>query len=167
MHHLMLAIALLAFAALEVIFVKFSDTPEAALTFGAMSFLVLLLLSGSGGTFGCEPEDYTSVFGPVLGPGLKVFLTRIVLASAIPVVLLVALAYLPDLEDPLDPSETVYVGSTFAWFWLLMSLSLVGAVLGFLWLRTGALDAVVVGGLVVLALGLLSWTKFDASWEDV
>jgi len=77
----------------------------------------------------------------MLGPGLKGFLTRIVLASVIPVVLLVALAYVPDLDDPLDPSQTVQLGSILAGFWLLMSLALVGAVLGFLWPRSGALDA--------------------------
>jgi hypothetical protein len=136
----MLAIALPSFAALDVIFVEFSDTPAAALTFAVMSFLVLLLLSGSAGSFGPEPEDYTTLFGPMLGPGLKGFLTRIVLASVIPVVLLVALAYVPDLNDPLDPSETVRLGSSLAGFWLLMSLALVGAVLGFLWPRSGALD---------------------------
>jgi hypothetical protein len=166
-HHLLIAIALLAFAALDVIFVEFSDTPAAALTFAAMSFLVLLLLSGSAGSFGREPEDYTTLFGPMLGPGLKGFLTRIVLASVIPVVLLVALAYVPDLNDPLDPSETVQLGSILAGFWLLMSLALVGAVLGFLWPRSGALDAVVVGGLVVLIQSLLSWAKFDASRDAV
>jgi hypothetical protein len=50
---------------------------------------------------------------------------------------------------------------------LLISLALVGAVLGFLWPRTGELDTVVVGGLVVLAQSLLSWAKFDVSREDV
>ena len=167
MHHLMLAIALLAFAALDVIFVEFSDTPEAALTFAAMSFLVLLLLSGSAGSFDRGSEDYSTLFGPVLGPGLKGFLARIVLASVIPAALLVALAYIPDLDDPLNPSETVQLGSTLAVFWLLMSLALVGAVLGFIWPRSGALDAVVVGGLVVLAQSLLSWAKVDASREAV
>ena len=39
--------------------------------------------------------------------------------------------------------------------------------LGFLWPRTGELDTVVVGGLVVLAQSLLSWAKFDVSREDV
>ena len=40
-----------------------------------------------------------------------------------------------------------------------------GAVLGFLWPRTGALEAVLVGGSVVLAQSLLSWTKVDANRE--
>jgi hypothetical protein len=163
----MIAIALMAFAALDVIFVEFSDTSAAALTFAVTAFLVLLLLSGSAGSFYREPEDYTTFFDPVLGPGFKGFLRRIVLATFIPAILLVALAFIPDLDDPLDPSEIVHVGSTFAGFWLLMALALVGAVLGFLWPRTGALDAVVVGGLVVLAQSLLSWAKFDVSREDV
>jgi hypothetical protein len=89
-------------------------------------------------------------------------LVRTSLAAVIPVVLLLILAYIPDLDDPLDPSETVQLGSTFAVFWLLMSLALVGAVLGFLWPRSGALEAVLVGGLVVLAQSLLSWAKVDA-----
>ncbi len=167
MRHLMIAIALLAFAALEVIFVEFSDTAAAALVFAATSFFVLLLLGGSAGSFGREPEDYTRFFGPLLGPGLKGFLIRIALASAIPLALLVALAYIPDLDDPMDPNETVQLGSTLAVFWLLMSLALVGAVLGFLWPRSGALDAVVVGGVVVVAQSLLSWVKVDASREAV
>ena len=102
-----------------------------------------------------------------MGPGRKWFLTKILMAALIPVVLLVVLAFIPDLDDPLDPSETVQLGSTFAVFWLLMSLALVGAVLGFIWPRTGALEAVLVGGLVVLAQSLISWAKVDASREAV
>ena len=57
------------------------------------------------------------------GAGRKWFLTKILMAALIPVVLLVVLAFIPDLDDPLDPSETVQLGSTFAVFWLLMSLA--------------------------------------------
>ncbi len=42
-----------------------------------------------------------------------------------------------------------------------------GAVLGFLWPRKGALEAVLVGGLVVLSQSLLSWAKVDASREAI
>ena len=44
-----------------------------------------------------------------------------------------------------------------------MSLALVGAVLGFLRHNSGALDAVLVGGAVIIAQSLLSWSKADAS----
>ena len=158
----MIATALLAFAGLDVVFVEFSDTPAAALTFAVMSYMILLLLSGSAGSFGDELEGYAVFLGPFLGPGRLGLLVRTSLAAVIPVVLLLILAYIPDLDDPLDPSETVQLGSTFAVFWLLMSLALVGAVLGFLWPRSGALEAVLVGGLVVLAQSLLSWAKVDA-----
>ena len=40
-----------------------------------------------------------------------------------------------------------------------MALGLAGAVLGFLWPRNRAFEALVVGGLVVLAQSLLSWAK--------
>jgi len=162
LRHLMIATALLAFAGLDVVFVEFSDTPAAALTFAVLSYMILLLLSGSAGSFGDELEGYAAFLGPFLGPGRLGLLVRTSLAAVIPVVLLLILAYIPDLDDPLDPSETVQLGSTFAVFWLLMSLALVGAVLGFLWPRSGALEAVLVGGLVVLAQSLLSWAKVDA-----
>lgn len=167
MRHLMIAVALLAFAGLDVIFVEFSDTPSAALTFAVLAYLILLLLSGAAGSFGHYVNDYAAFVGPLMGPGRKWFLTKILMAALIPVVLLVVLAFIPDLDDPLDPSETVQLGSTFAVFWLLMSLALVGAVLGFIWPRTGALEAVLVGGLVVLAQSLISWAKVDASREAV
>ncbi len=109
---MMMAMALLVFAALYVIFVEFSNTSAAALTFAVTAFLVLLLLSGTAGSFVSEPQDYTGFFRPVLGPGLRGFLTRIVVAAVVPVILLVALAYIPDLDDPLDPSEIVHLGST-------------------------------------------------------
>ena len=167
MRHLMIAVALLAFAGLDVIFVEFSDTPAAALTFAVLAYLILLLLSGTAGSFGDKLSDYTVYIGPLMGPGRIGFLTKILMAALIPVLLLLVLAFIPDLDDPLDPSETVQLGSTFAVFWLLMSLALVGAVLGFIWPRTGALEAVLVGGLVVLAQSLISWAKVDASRDAV
>ena len=65
------------------------------------------------------------------------------------------------------PSATVQLGSTLAVFWLLMSLGLVGVVQGFLWPHSGVFQAVVVGGLVVLTQGLLSWAKVDAGREEL
>ena len=167
MRHVMIAVALLTFAGLDVIFVEFSDTPSAALTFAVLAYLILLLLSGTAGSFGDKLSDFAGFFGPVIASSRKVFLTKILMAALIPVVLLLVLAFIPDLDDPLDPSETVQLGSTFAVFWLLMSLALVGAVLGFIWPRTGALEAVLVGGFVVLAQSLISWAKADASRDAV
>lgn len=167
MPHLMIAVSLLVFAGLDVVFVTFSDTPAAALTFAVLSFLILLILTGSAGSFVGELEGHTTFLSPLLGPGHLGVLTRLGLAALIPLALLLILAYIPDLDDPLDPSETVQLGSTFAVFWLLMSLALVGAVLGFLWPRTGALEAVLVGGIVVLAQSLLSWVKVDASRDSL
>ena len=164
---MMIAIALLAFAGLDVIFIEFSDTPDAALTFAVLAYLILLLLSSTAGRLREEISDYTAFFRPLSGLGWKGLLTRVLAAALIPVVLLLVLAFVSDLDDPLDPSETVQLGSTFAVFWLLMSLALVGAVLGFLWPRTGALEAVLLGGVVVLAQSLLSWAKVDASRDAV
>lgn len=167
MHHLMIAVALLALVVLDVTFVRFSDTASAALTFAVLSYTILLLLSASAGTFVDEPEDSATFLGPILGAGPQGLLTRVLLATSIPVALLLILAFIPDLDDPVVPSETIQLGSTFAVFWLLMALALVGAVLGFLWPRTGAFEAVVAGGLVVLAQGLLSWAKVEASREAI
>ena len=163
MRHIMIATALLAFAGLDLVFVRFSDTPAAALTFAGLSYAILLLLSGSAGRFWVDPGDYSTVPGRYLEPEMLRFPIRIPVAASIPIGLLLVLAFIPDLDDPLDPSETVQLGSTFAVFWLLMSLALVGAVLGFLWPKTGALEAVLVGGMVVLAQCLLSLVKVDAS----
>ena len=63
MRHLMIAVALLAFAGLDVIFVEFSDTPSAALTFAVLAYLILLLLSGTAGSFGDGLNDYTFSLG--------------------------------------------------------------------------------------------------------
>jgi len=169
--HLIIAAALLAFAGLDLVFVEFSDTPTAALMFALLSFIILLILSGAAGGYGEVPEDNAAfpgqVRGPLGGPGSGIVLVRILLAALIPVVLLLLLAYIPDLDDPLNPSATVQLGSTFAVFWLLMSLALAGAVLGFLFPRTGTLEAVLAGGAVVLAQSLLSWAKADAGREAI
>ena len=170
MRHLIIGSALLVFAALDVVFVAFSETPSAALVFSVLSYLILLLLSWAAGGFPqrsgfTATEGNTVYLGSLLGTLRGGTLGRVAIAALVPVVLLLLLAFIPDLDDPLDPSETVQLGSTFAVFWLLMSLALVGAVLGFLWPKSGALDAVLVGGTVILAQCLLSWAKADASRE--
>ena len=163
MRHLMIAVSLLAFAGLDVVFVRFSDSPSAALVFAVLSYFILLILSGSAGSFVDESKNVPNPPRPLLGSNLTAVLARIAVAAFIPLGLLLLLAYIPDLDDPLEPSETVQLGSTFAVFWLLMSLALLGVVLGFLRPRTGALEAVLLGGIVVLAQSLLSWFKVDAS----
>ena len=94
-------------------------------------------------------------------------MSRLLLAYSVPAVLLLLVAFLPDLDGPLAPNATVQLGSTFAVFWLLMSLALVGVVQGFLWPHSGVSQAVIVGGLVVATQGLLSWAKVDASWQNL
>lgn len=167
MHHLMIAVALLATVGLDLIFVSFSDAPAAALTFALLSYVIMLLLSGSATGYASEPEDYTTFLNPLVRHGLSGFVVRVVLAYTVPTALLLLIAFIPDLDDPLVPNDTVQLGSTFAVFWLLMSLALVSTVLGFLWPRTGPVQAVLVGGLVVATQGLLSWAKADASMDSL
>lgn len=171
MRHLIIAAALLAFAGLDVVFVEFSDTPTAALMFALLSFIILLMLSGAAGVYGDEPESNAAFPGqpraPLGRPGSQLVLRRIFLAALVPVAFLLLLAYIPDLDDPLNPSATVQLGSTFAVFWLLMSLALAGAALGYLFPRTGTLEAVLSGGVVVLAQSLLSWAKADAGRDAI
>ena len=163
----MIAVALLATVGLDLIFVSFSDAPAAALTFALLSYVIMLLLSGSASGYASEPEDYTTFLNPLVRHGLSGFLARVLLAYTVPMVLLLLIAFIPDLDDPLVPNDTVQLGSTFAVFWLLMSLGLVSAVLGFLWPRTGPVQAVLVGGLVVMTQSLLSWAKADASRDSL
>ena len=167
MHHLLIAVALLSLVGLDLIFVSFSDTASAALTFAVLSYVILLLLSVSAGTLVQPPADNGAPHGFLPEPGPLGFAARTLLASLIPVVLLLVLAFMPDQDNPFGPSASVQLGTTFAAFWLLMSLALVGTVLGFLWPRTGAGQAVVVGALVVLVQGLLSWARVDASRETI
>ena len=167
MHHLLIAVALLATVGLDLIFVSFSDEASAALTFALLSYFILLLLSGSAGSYVPRMEDYTAFLGPLVREGTRGFVSRLLLAYSVPAVLLLLVAFIPDLDDPLAPSATVQLGSTFAVFWLLMSLGLVGVVQGFLWPHSGAFQAVIVGGLVVMTQGLLSWAKVDAGREDL
>ena len=85
------------------------------------------------------------------------------LAYSVPAVLLLLVAFLPELEDPLTPNATVQLGSTFAVFWLLMSLVLAGVVQGSLRPHSRIFQAVIVAGLVVATKGLLSRAKVYAS----
>ena len=167
MHHLLIAVALLASVGLDLIFVSFSDAAAAALVFAILSYGIMLLLSGSAVGYVQQGVDYTTIIRPLLGPGLQGFIVRVLLAYCAPGVLLLLVAFIPDLDDPMVPNATVQLGSTFAVFWLLMSLGLVGVVLGFLWPRSGPFQAVVVGGLVVLTQGLLGWAQTDASRESL
>ena len=167
MHHLLIAVALLSLVGLDLIFVSFSDTASAALTFAVLSYVILLFLSVSAGTLVQQPEGNGASLGLLPEPGPLGYVLRTLLASLVPVVLLLVLAFMPDQDNPFGPSASVQLGSTFAAFWLLMSLALVGTVLGFLWPRSGAGQAVVVGALVVLVQGLLSWARVDASRETI
>ena len=124
-------------------------------------------MSGSASGFVDEPEDYTTFLGPLARRGPHGFLLRLMLAYSVPTALLLSVAFIPDLADLLIPNDTVQLGSAFAVSWLLMSMGLVGAILGFLWPRTGAFQAVLVGGLVVVTQSVLSWAKADASRDSL
>ena len=167
MHHLLIAVALLAAVGLDLIFVTFSDEPSAALTFALLSYFIMLLLSGSAGSYVPDMPDYTTFLGPLVREGMQGFVSRLLLAYSVSAVLLLLVAFIPSLADPLTPSATVQLGSTLAVFWLLKSLGLVGVVQGFLWPHSGVFQAVIVGGLVVLTQGLLSWAKVDAGREEL
>ena len=163
MHHILIAVALLSFLALDLIFVSYSGTPSAALVFGLLSYTILLLLSASAGNLAHQTAKHkNSLESRVVASSV-----RPVLAALIPVTLLLILTFIRDLDSIIDPREAVRLGSTFAVFWLLASLALVGAVLGFVWPRTGALEAVTVGGLVVLAQSLLSRVTLAADRESL
>ena len=167
MHHLLIAVALLATVGLDLIFVSFSGEASAALTFALLSYFIMLLLSSSVGSYVPDMEDHTAFLGPLVQEGVQGFVSRLLVAYSVPAVLLLLVAFIPHLGDPLVPSATVQLGSTLAVFWLLMSLGLVGVVQGFLWPRTGVFQAVIVGGLVVVTQGLLSWAMVDANREDL
>ena len=108
-------------------------------------------------------EDFTEFLGPLVRNGTQDFVSRLLLAYSVPAVLLLLVAFLSDLDYSLAPNATVQLGSTFAVFWLLMSLGLVGVIQGFLWPHSGVFQTVIVGGLVAATQGLLSWAKVDAS----
>ena len=124
LHHLLIAVALLAAVGLDLIFVTFSGEPSAALTFALLSYFIMLLMSGSAGSYVPDMEDFTEFLGPLVRNGTQGFVSRLLLTYSVPAVLLLLVAFLPDLDDPLAPNATVQLGSTFAVFWLLMSLAL-------------------------------------------
>lgn len=167
MHHLLIAVALLSLVGLDLIFVSFSGSSSAALTFAFLSYAILLLLSVSAGTMVPPPQGNGAVLVLLPDPGPLEFALRTLLAAVVPVVLLLVLAFMPGQDNAFGPSASVQLGTTFAVFWLLMSLALAGTVLGFLWPRTGAVQAVLAGALVVLVQGLLSWARVDASRETI
>ena len=51
MHHSLIAVALLAAVGLNLIFISFSDEPSAALTLSLLSYFIMLLMSGSAGSY--------------------------------------------------------------------------------------------------------------------
>ena len=121
MRHFIIGSALLMFVALDVIFVQFSETPPAALVFAVLCYFILRLLSGAAGGIATgtvlqDSEGDTLCFGSLLGPLPVSTLGRVAAAAFIPISLLLLLAFIPDLDDPLDPSSTVQLGSTLVVF---------------------------------------------------
>lgn len=163
MHHLLIAVALLSFIALDLTFISYSGTPSAALAFGIISYTCLLMLSSSAGTYAGQ----SGLFNGMAEPRGVPIPARMVLAAFVPVALLLVLAYLQELDSLVEPREIIRLGSTFAVFWLLTALTLVGAFLGFFWPRTGPLESVVVGGIVVLAQSLLSHATVGSGRETL
>jgi hypothetical protein len=160
--HLIIAAALLIFVALDLVFVSFSNTPDAALTFAVIAFLILALMSASAGSFTAEPDESEHLLRWVLPDPLG-SLKRVVLAWALPASLVVAVAFVPSLSGARSVNPTVQLGSVLAVFWLLGSIGLTGAVLGFLWPRTGLFESVIVGGLLVGFQVFLTWARLDLS----
>ena len=163
MHHLLIAVALFSFVVLDLTFIYYSGTPSAALAFAIISYTCMLLLSSSAGNYAGQ----SGLFNGMAQPRGVPIPARLVLAAFVPVALLLILAYLQELDGLIGPREIVRLGSTFAVFGLLSSLALVGAFLGFFWPRTGPLESVVVGGIVVLAQSLLSHATVDAGRETI
>ena len=110
MHHLLIAVALLAAVGLDLIFVTFSDEPSAALTFALLSYFIMLLLSGSAGSYVPEMPDYTTFLGLLVREGMQGFVSRLLLAYSVPAVLLLLVAFIPSLADPLTPQRHRPVG---------------------------------------------------------
>ena len=163
MHHLLIAVALLSFVVLDLTFVSYSGSSSAALAFAILSYTSMLLLSASAGNYAWQ----SGLFNGMAQPRGVPMPARLLLAAFVPVALLLALAYLQELNSLIEPQEIIRLGSTFVVFWLLSSLALVGAFLGFFWPRTGPLESVVVGGIVVFAQALLSQATVDAGRETI
>ena len=96
MHHLLIAVALLAAVGLNLIFISFSDEPSAALTFSLLSYFIMLLMSGSAVSYVPDMEDFTGFLGPLVRNGTQGFVSRLLLAYSVPAVLLLLVAFLPD-----------------------------------------------------------------------
>lgn len=163
MHHLLIAVALLSFVVLDLTFTSYSGTPSAALAFAILSYTSMLLLTSSAGTYAGQSGLFNGMAQPRGVPAPA----RLVLAAFVPVALLLMLAYLQQLDSLIEPREIVRLGSTFIVFWLLSALALAGAFLGFFWPRTGPLESVLVGGIVVFAQSLLSHATVDAGRETI
>ena len=165
MRHLMIAIALLAVLGLDLVFIHYSGTPVAGLTFAVLGFTILLLLSATAGSFVPEYQDQAPALGTALGSGPASVVARVLLGACIPVLLMLAVVYIPELDRSLVPSQAIRLGTTAATFGLLAFLPLAGAVLGFLWPRRGAMEAVLVGGVVVADYAMLSWGTLGVDRE--
>jgi hypothetical protein len=163
----MIAVALVAVLGLDLVFIHYSGTTVAALTFAVLGFTILLLLSATAGSFVPEYEDQTPSLGAALGSGPVAVVARVLLASCIPVLLMLAVVYIPDLDRSLVPSQGIRLGATAATFGLLASLPLAGAVLGFLWPRKGSFESVLVGGLVIADYAMLSWGTLGVDRETL
>ncbi|MBM3943603.1 MAG: hypothetical protein FJ316_11955 [SAR202 cluster bacterium] len=167
MQHIMIALGLLGAFGLDVVFIHFSGNAAAGLTFAVLGFAILLLLSASAGSFSpvSSKQPLTLALGSLLGQGPVGTLGRVMLGSCIPVLLMLAVVYIPDLDRSIAPSHAIRLGATAATFGLLASLTLAGVVLGFLWPRSGPFESVLVGGMVILDYGMLSWGTVGVSRE--
>jgi hypothetical protein len=155
----MITLAILAVVGLDAVFIHYSGTGAAALTFAVLGFLILLLLSATAGSFVPRDEDQVALQDPgfMLGHGWTGMMARVLLGASIPVLLMLVVVYLPDLDRSLVPSQAIRLGGTAATFGVLACLPLVGAVLGFLRPRTGAVEGVLVGGVTLADYALISW----------
>ena len=162
MRHLIILVALLAVAGLDFIFVTYSPTAQSALTFAVLAFLIMLLLGVAAGSRARSAVDFTVFMSPRISHGLSGFAVRLGLGTLIPLALLLAASFAPDLSGPV---ETVELARTLTIFWMVTALALVGVALTFFWPRTGIYEAVLVGGIIILARSLISWIKADADRE--
>lgn len=169
MRHLMIALALLAVLGLDVVFIHFSGTATAAVTFAMLGFLILLLFSSTAGSFAAQEgdQDLLPEQVPIMGPGLVDMAGRVLLGACLPVLLMLAVVYIPQLDRSLVPSQAIRLGTTAATFSLLVSLPLAGVVLGFLRPRSGALEAVLVGGVALADYGLLGWATLGMDGDSI
>ena len=164
MRHLIILVALLAVAGLDLIFVSFSPTAQSALTFAVLAFLIMLLLGVTAGSQAKSAVDFTGFMGPWVGRGVAGFLTRLGLGLLIPLALLLVFFLVPSLNLPV---ETVDLIRNLSVFWMVTTLALAGAALAFFWPRNGIFEAVLVGGLIITASSLISWLKTDAGREQM